>query len=69
MFDEKVMSEMEDRYINALREKFAEIETIDPCLPTYKKLISRLDDMPKALLKKLSEANIKFVSKLATNRI
>ena len=55
--------------IEKMRSEWGSLDRIDPCLPTYAKLIKLLDGMPQEMLKQLSEANIKFISMLARNRI
>lgn len=55
--------------IRILREKYSVIERIDPCSPTYKQLIQFLDRADPDFLAILAEAEIKFISALAQNRI
>ena len=55
--------------IDTLRSEYSKINTIDPDSPTYKALIKLLDGLDEDRLKVLARADIKFVSKLAQNRI
>jgi hypothetical protein len=52
-----------------LRGEYARISSVDPTQPTYKKLQKQLDSMTQDQLKQLAGARIKFISKLALNRI
>jgi hypothetical protein len=58
-----------EKQINRLRVEFAMINRIDPCLPTYPKMIALLDGMSQAQLRQVQYANIRFLSKLAANRL
>lgn len=55
--------------IRKLQKEYAEIETIDPCSEAAKKLLAFLDKLPEHQLKELEKANIKFISRLARNRL
>ena len=55
--------------IAALKAEYSKINTIDPSSDTYKKLIAMLDKLDLKSLKALADANVKFVSKLAQNRV
>lgn len=55
--------------IAALKAEYSKISTIDPDSDTYKKLIAMLDRLDLKSLKSLAGAEIKFVSKLAQNRV
>jgi len=55
--------------IAALKAEYSKINTIDPDSDTYKKLIAMLDKLDLKSLKSLADANVKFVSKLAQNRV
>jgi len=55
--------------IAALKAEYSKINTIDPDSDTYKKLIAMLDRLDLKSLKSLAGAEIKFVSKLAQNRV
>jgi hypothetical protein len=55
--------------IAALKAEYSKINTIDPSSDTYKKLIAMLDRLDLKSLKSLAGAEIKFVSKLAQNRV
>ena len=52
-----------------LKKRFADIGKIDPASPTYKTLIAAIDLYPQTMLKQLANADIKFLSVLARNRI
>jgi len=55
--------------IAALKAEYSKINGIDPDSDTYKKLIAMLDRLDLKSLKSLAGAEIKFVSKLAQNRV
>ncbi len=55
--------------IEALRREWAKVRTIDPCGDEYKNLCALLDALSQDQLKIVVAADIKFVSKLALNRI
>jgi hypothetical protein len=55
--------------LEALQAEYAKIERIDPLMPAYGKLTALLDRADRNTLLQLSLANIKFVSKLAANRV
>ena len=55
--------------IAALKAEYSKINGIDPSSDTYKKLIAMLDRLDLQSLKSLAGAEIKFVSKLAQNRV
>lgn len=55
--------------LDALRSGFNGISTVDPDGESYKKMTGMLDKMSQDQLKYLSGAGIKFVSKLAGNRV
>jgi len=55
--------------ITVLRNRYGSIGKIDPYGPTYSKLIDLLDHASDARLKQIAGADIKFVSKLARNRL
>ena len=54
--------------VESLREKFGNIERVDPEGEAYKNLCEFLDKQDTATLRDLTAANIKFVSSLAGNR-
>ena len=55
--------------LDLLRAAFGSLETLDPCGPTYRKLCKILDRASDDALLAAVEADIKFVSALARNRI
>lgn len=56
-------------HLDQLRKQFAQIERVDPSSPTYDKMIKLLGGMTQHQLKQVAGANIKFLSKLALNRV
>jgi hypothetical protein len=55
--------------IAKLKAEYSKINTIDPSSDTYKKLIAMLDRLDLKSLQSLAGAEVKFVSKLAQNRV
>jgi hypothetical protein len=55
--------------IAALKAEYSKINGIDPSSDTYKKLIAMLDRLDLKSLQSLAGAEVKFVSKLAQNRV
>ena len=55
--------------LNLLKLGYGSLNKLDPSSPTYKKFIKFLEKLPKDQLKQLANADIKFVSMLAKNRI
>ena len=68
-----VKEEIEESFspsqIAALKAEYSKINGIDPASDTYKKLIAMLDRLDLKSLQSLAGAEIKFVSKLAQNRV
>lgn len=58
-----------NQQIDSLKREFNTLKKIDPISNSYKNLIKLLDSLPQEMLKQLANANIKFVSPLAKNRI
>jgi hypothetical protein len=52
-----------------LRDQFASVERVDPTGPAYDRMIKLLDGMSQQQLKQVAGAGIKFLSKLALNRV
>jgi hypothetical protein len=67
--EETVEESFSPSQIAALKAEYSKIGTIDPDSDTYKKLIAMLDRLDLKSLKSLAGAEIKFVSKLAQNRV
>jgi hypothetical protein len=67
--EETVVESFSPSQIAALKAEYSKINTIDPSSDTYKKLIAMLDKLDLKSLKALADANVKFVSKLAQNRV
>ncbi|CAB4141223.1 hypothetical protein UFOVP410_62 [uncultured Caudovirales phage] len=56
-------------HIELLKTAYSDLERVDPTSKAYKRLIDLLNSLPQDKLKQLADANIKFVSVLAKNRI
>jgi len=67
--EETVEESFSPSQIAALKAEYSKINTVDPSSDTYKKLIAMLDRLDLKSLKSLAGAEIKFVSKLAQNRV
>ena len=67
--EETVMESFSPSQIAALKAEYSKINGIDPASDTYKKLIAMLDRLDLKSLQSLAGAEIKFVSKLAQNRV
>jgi len=63
------MNATTQRLVHELRENMAEIETIDPIGPTYKRLTNFLDTLDTDTLRLIRDADINFMSHLARNRV
>ena len=55
--------------IDVLKKEYESLSRIDPTSTSYKKLIKLLNSLPQDKLKQLSDAQIKFISPLAKNRL
>ncbi|QIG74771.1 hypothetical protein EVC12_136 [Rhizobium phage RHph_I42] len=55
--------------IEVLRREYGKLNGIDPSSPSYKKLVGLLDKLPRKDLQKLVDAQIKFISPIALNRV
>ena len=55
--------------LKRLKTEYAKISKIDPSQPTYNKLIATLEKMTDEQLKQIRDADIKFMSSLAANRL
>jgi len=69
MTDTKTNELFKPEQLEQLRDHYGKINSIDPCLPTYKKLIAMLASQPKERLQQLAKAEIKWVSMIAKNRL
>jgi len=56
-------------HLDTLRREFSKIERIDPCKPTYRKMIALLDSLSLEQLRQFAGADIKFASTLAATRV
>jgi hypothetical protein len=55
--------------IETLRNGYANIQTVDPTGPAFAKMRRLLDACDQPTLKMLAGANIKWISRLAINRV
>ena len=55
--------------LNELRTGYGTIKSIDPCQPTYARLVATLDGMSQEQLKQLRDERIPWLGRLAINRI
>lgn len=55
--------------LTKLKGAFADIAGIDPSGASYQSMIEMLNTMPQANLRQVADANIKFLSVLAKNRL
>jgi hypothetical protein len=55
--------------ISTLRVQCEKLDTVDPMSPAYKRMIKLLDSLDQPTLVMIRDARIKFLSKLAINRI
>jgi len=55
--------------LSRLRSAYSKLDRVDPLKPGYQKLAPYLDGLTQPQLKQLADARIKFLSKLAANRI
>lgn len=67
--ERKSPNQFSPQEITVLRNRYEKIDKIDPLSPSYEKLTDMLDNASDELLKQLAGADIKFVSKLAKNRV
>lgn len=58
-----------EKLVSDLREEMAKVETIDPAKPTYGRLCRFLDSLDTDTLRLIRDADIKFMSALAANRV
>jgi hypothetical protein len=71
-FTKEHLDKLRDEYgehLDKLRDEYGKLDKIDPMSPTYKKLISFLDNLDKANLKLIADGKIKFLSMLANRRL
>lgn len=55
--------------VAVLRVEYGKIDKIDPGSPTYDALLEVLDSLDTVKLQQLADANIKWMSMLARNRV
>jgi hypothetical protein len=58
-----------DQMISELRAEYGKLERVDPSSPIYENLLMALDMLDTAKLQMLADAQIKWVSMLARNRV
>lgn len=62
-------AKMSKEQIDKLKTEYEKVNRIDPSSQTYKRLVATLDKMDQETLKQIADAKIKFVSRLALNRV
>ena len=67
--DAKNLKPFTSEQLSSLKAEYSKLDKIDPAGSTYKKLESMLNNLPQPLLKQMVDADIKFVSGMARNRI
>jgi len=67
--DSTSMKKFSPAQLAALSSAYGGLNRVDPSQPTYRALTALLDKLPCANLKQLVQADIKFVSGLARNRV
>jgi len=55
--------------LTSLAKEYSSLSKIDPCTQHYQSLIALLDRLPLHMLQQLEQANIRFISVLASNRV
>lgn len=55
--------------IQRLKEEYGKFNTLDPSMPTYAKMIDLLNSLDNESLRRIANENVKFLSKLAKNRV
>ena len=63
------MSKNVEILIQNLREEMSKVNGIDPEGPTYKRLCDFLDSLDTDILRMIRDADVKFMSALARNRV
>lgn len=58
-----------EQMIEELRTEYSKLERVDPGSPIYENLLMALDLLDTSKLQMLADANIKWVSMLARNRV
>jgi hypothetical protein len=66
---ETLMKKFTPAQLAALSSAYGTLNRVDPSQPTYRALTALLDKLPCSNLKQLVQADIKFVSGLARNRV
>jgi hypothetical protein len=58
-----------EKQLQGLRNCYAQFERIDPATNQYKNLIEFLNGLDQIILRQIAGAEIKFLSRLAKNRV
>ena len=61
--------EFTNQQLSQLKDSYKDIKTMNPTSPVYKKLINFLNSLDSKALKQISNADIKWLSMLAKNRL
>lgn len=64
-----MITEKTEQLVKDLREQMATVRTVDPSGPTYRKLCDFLDSLDTDVLRLIRDADVKFMSALARNRV
>jgi hypothetical protein len=66
---ESVSERLDKTHLDMLKQAYNDINKINPNSPAYNRLITMLDKLPKDELQQIADADIKFLSLLAKNRL
>jgi hypothetical protein len=66
---ESVSERFDKTHLDMLKQAYNDINKINPNSPAYNRLITMLDKLPKDELQQIADADIKFLSLLAKNRL
>jgi hypothetical protein len=69
MFGESVNEKFDNTHLGLLKYAYKDIDKINPADPMYKRVVVMLDKLSKQELKQIADADIKFLSLLAKNRL
>ena len=69
MSDISLYTKFTEEQLDTLRAQFGKLQGIDPCSDTFRSMKRLLDGLRPLLLEQIASANIKFLSKLALNRL
>ena len=65
----KMVGEFTPKQLDILRKQMAKINTVDPESPSYKGIVNILDSMDRKQLEQMVNADIKWLTMLAKNRL